>query len=83
MQSFMPKEPYKSGEDKESFTPYGVGYIEMPCGLRVESRLTENDPQKLRIGMPVKLKIEQFRTDEHGKGVMSYAFSPIEPEDAR
>ena len=50
VQRFMPKAPYHSNETAETFKPYGVGYVELPGGVRVEGRLTENDPQKLHIG---------------------------------
>ena len=49
VQQFMPKTPYKSNETMETFKPYGVGYLELPGGVRVEGRLTENDPGKLQI----------------------------------
>ena len=52
IQSFMPKTPYHTDETPETFTPYGVGYVELACGLKVESRLRENTPEQLTIGMP-------------------------------
>ena len=42
IQQFMPKTPYNSGETPETFQPYGVGYLELPGGVRVEGRLTES-----------------------------------------
>ncbi len=74
IQSFMPKTPYHSDETPETFRPYGVGYVEMPGGLRVESRLQENTPEELQIGMPMQLQIEPFRTDEHGNQLMNFSF---------
>ena len=41
----------------EAFEPYGVGYIELPGEVRVEARLTESDPAKLRIGMEMELTL--------------------------
>ena len=35
--------------------PYGVGYVEFDGYLRVEGRLTEADPARLRIGMPMEV----------------------------
>ena len=32
----------------EEFEPYGVGYVELPGEVRVEARLTESDPARLR-----------------------------------
>ena len=39
------------------FEPYGVGYVELPGEVRVEARLTEADPARLRIGMPMELTV--------------------------
>ena len=33
VQQFMPKSPYNSNESMETFTPYGVGYLELPGGV--------------------------------------------------
>jgi uncharacterized OB-fold protein len=74
IQSFMPKSPYHSDETAETFKPYGVGYVEMPGGLRVESRLRENQPEQLSIGMPMELVIQPFRTDEAGNQLMTFCF---------
>lgn len=77
VQRFMPKSPYRSNESAESFTPYGVGYLELPGGVRVEGRLTENDPEKLRIGMPMEVVFDTYRTDENGDEVINFFFRPI------
>jgi uncharacterized OB-fold protein len=78
IQSFMPKTPYHSNETAETFQPYGVGYVEMPGGVRVESRLKLNQAEQLSIGMPLQLEIEAFRTDEQGNDIMSFCFSAKE-----
>lgn len=78
IQSFLPKTPYNSGETFETFRPYGVGYVEMPGGVRVEARLQENDPESLEIGMPMQLHIVPFRTDENGNELMTFMFSRSE-----
>ncbi len=57
VQHFMPKAPYRSSETEATFRPYGMGYVELPGALRIETRLTESDPSKLRIGAPVELVI--------------------------
>jgi uncharacterized OB-fold protein len=76
IQQFMPKTPYKSNETAETFRPYGVGYVELPGGVRVEGRLTENDPKKLRIGMPMDVVFERYRTEDNGDEVISFFFRP-------
>ena len=55
IQRFRPKSPPYQGP--EEFEPYGVGYVELPGEVRVEARLTESDPARLRIGMPMELTL--------------------------
>ena len=76
VQNFVPPPPYAG--DPAEFTPYGVGYIELPEGVRVEARLTENDPDRLKIGMEMELVIERFKDDDEGRELMTFAFSPVE-----
>ena len=76
VQRFMPKSPYNSNETPESFTPYGVGYVELPGGVRVEGRLTENDPAKLSIGMEMELLFDTYRVAENGDEVIGFFFRP-------
>lgn len=78
IQTFMPKEPYLSDETPETFRPYGVAYVEMPGGVRVEARLQANSPEQLKIGMPMQLDIVPFRTDENGEQKMTFSFSAAE-----
>jgi uncharacterized OB-fold protein len=77
VQQFMPKTPYNSGETMETFKPYGVGYLELPGGVRVEGRLTENDPEKIKIGMEMDVVFAPFRTEENGDEVISFFFKPV------
>ena len=81
IQGFLPKSPpYAGRETPQTFVPYGVGYVELESrdgGVIVESRLTENDPDRLRIGMPVELVIVPFTTDDEGREVVTYAFAPV------
>jgi uncharacterized OB-fold protein len=68
-QGFEPKPPYVADGDS-AFVPYGVGYVELDGYLRVEGRLTEGDPERLRIGMPMRV-VAVMRGDR-----VSYAFAP-------
>jgi uncharacterized OB-fold protein len=83
IQRFMPKEPYRSSETRETFRQYGVGYIELPGALRVESRLTENDPAKLHIGLEMELAVYVHRVEADGTEVMNYAFKPVGVESRK
>lgn len=78
IQGFLPKTPYNSGETEADFTPYGVGYVEMPGGVRVEARLRENHAEDLCIGMAMQLEIVPFRTDAEGNELMTFEFHRIE-----
>ncbi len=73
-----PSPPYIGPADRESFVPFGVGYVELPEGIRVEGRLTVNDPARLEIGMEMELVVENFIDDEKGNPRVTFAFQPVE-----
>jgi uncharacterized OB-fold protein len=73
IQSFMPKSPYKSDETPETFRPYGVGYVELPGAICVETRLLENTAEQLTIGMDMEVVFETFR-HEDGNEIINFAF---------
>jgi uncharacterized OB-fold protein len=79
IQGFEPKTPY-AGEG--TFEPYGVGYIELAAEAEgaspvlVESRLTENTADVLRIGDEMDLCIVPFRHDAEGHQLLTFAFRP-------
>lgn len=84
VQGFRPKPPYIGTPGHE---PYGVGYVELAGQLLVEARLTESDPDRLRIGMPMELVIVPFRdadttdtTDTTGP-TETFAFAPVSGAD--
>jgi uncharacterized OB-fold protein len=74
IQRFMPKTPYHSSETSATFAPFGLGYIELPGALRIESRLLQNDPLRLTIGSPMELAFYVHRTEADGTEVINYAF---------
>jgi uncharacterized OB-fold protein len=77
VQRFPPKEPYRG--DVAGFRPYAVGYVELPDGVLVESRLVVDDvdePGALRIGQAMELVAEPVFVDEHGRQVVTFAFAP-------
>lgn len=79
VQGFPPKAPPYLGEtDPQKFRPYGVGYIELPGQVKVESRLTESDPEKLKLGMKMELTLEPLCIDDDGNEVVTFAFAPVE-----
>lgn len=81
IQAFLPKAPYDSGETAETFKPYGVGYVEMDCGIKIESRLTVADPEALRIGMALELTLIPYRMGADGAQTFTFAFQPARPAE--
>lgn len=76
IQRFPPPPPFEGEQDREKYVPFGVGYVELPEGIRVEGRLTEGDPEKLEIGMEMELVVEKFIADAEGNDLMTFAFRP-------
>jgi uncharacterized OB-fold protein len=77
IQCFAPKAPpYLEGGVAE-FEPYGVGYIELPGEVRVEARLTESDPARLRIGMEMELTLIPV---PGASDKLTFAFRPAHEE---
>jgi uncharacterized OB-fold protein len=74
IQRFPPPPPFIG--DAKRFEPYGVGYVELPEGVRVEARLTTADPAELAIGQTMELVIEQFAEGDDGQSLMTFAFAP-------
>ncbi|SNR65643.1 Uncharacterized OB-fold protein, contains Zn-ribbon domain [Haloechinothrix alba] len=75
VQEFPLKAPYAGPSDPDEFEPFGVGYVELPDGIRVETVLTERDPENLVFGMPVELVLTPFRRSD-GSELTTFAFRP-------
>ena len=78
-QGFPPGAPYKGPTGKD-FVPFGVGLVQLggsEAVIRVEGRLTENDPAKLQFGMDVELTMVPFTTDDDGNEIVTFAFQPV------
>jgi uncharacterized OB-fold protein len=76
-QGFLPGPPYAGRETAETFTAFGVGLVQLGDVIRVEGRLTENDPARLQFGMEVELTMVPFTTDDNGDDVVTFAFQPV------
>ena len=86
VQCFAPKPPYRPSTTPEQFEPYGVGYVELPCGLKVEARLLSANPDPtvsgrsddiaayFSIGDKMQLTIVPFFRDDEGREVLGFAF---------
>lgn len=78
VQCFAPKAPPYLPGGVEEFEPYGVGYIELPGEVRVEARLTESDPDRLRIGLPMELTLIPV---PGAPDKLTFAFRPVSEEE--
>ncbi len=79
-QDFPPPTPPYGGPSGKEFVPFGIGYVELPGEVKVESRLTESDPRVLAHGMEMELVLVPFRTDDDGNEVVTFAFRPVTGE---
>jgi uncharacterized OB-fold protein len=73
LQGYRPPPLFKM----DSWSPYVIGSVELPEGLRVMGMLTGTAHDDIRIGMAVDLVIEPLYRDESGRDVMTYKFKPI------
>lgn len=60
----------------DSWAPYGIGLVELPEGLRVMGMLTGCSTDELEIGMAVDLTVEALYTDDDGRDVLTYKYTP-------
>ena len=67
-QSFEPKWPYAGAQP---FTPYLIGYVELPGEVIVETRIVDAEPADLKIGMPMIFAVIPFNAEQS-----TYAFRP-------
>jgi uncharacterized OB-fold protein len=67
-----PAPPYLPDADGDEFAEFAIGYVEFEGLLRVEGRLTETEPERLRISM--LMEVVAF---ERGHRV-TYAFAPVD-----
>jgi uncharacterized protein len=80
-QGFVPKLPYAGDETAATFEPFGVGLVQLGDVVRVEARLTESDPARLRSGMEVELTMVPFYVDGDGTEIVTWAFQPVPAGD--
>jgi len=62
----------------EGEVPFGFGVIELAEGLRVITRLSATDAERLRFGMPMRLEFVRLHVDGDGREVVTYSFAPAE-----
>jgi uncharacterized OB-fold protein len=59
-------------------TPFTIGFIDLPEGIKLFSLLTDCDPwdKVLAVGMEMEMVIETIRQDEEGNEIVGYKFRP-------
>lgn len=81
VQQLMPKPPYRTDETPETFRPFGVGYVEMPSGVKVEARLVLEEGKPPNIGDPMELCTLPLRAGDDGEQIVAFAFRPQQTGD--
>lgn len=56
--------------------PYAIGYVDFPEGVRIMGQIGGCEFDEIEIGMPMRLSLEPFGTDEHGSPLTGYRFAP-------
>ncbi|MCH8901514.1 MAG: OB-fold domain-containing protein [Chloroflexi bacterium] len=73
VQYYPPPPPAKYDEP---YTPYALGLVDLPEGLRVLARISTDDPEGLQIGADVTLVLERLHGDMEGNEVITWMFRP-------
>lgn len=76
VQRFRPKTPPYAGP--ADFTPFALGYVELPDAVIVEAPFIDVDFDALHIGMEMETVLAPLATDEAGRSIRSFAFRPVE-----
>ena len=74
IQNYPPPAPARY---EEPYTPYALGMVDMPEGLRVLGRISTADPEGVQVGVEVELVLERLYVDENGDEVITWMFKPI------
>jgi uncharacterized OB-fold protein len=64
----------------DAWTPYAVGLVELPEGLRVLAMLTGAAPGAIPIGAQLRLTTAPLYRDSEGRSVVTYAYAPTEEQ---
>jgi uncharacterized OB-fold protein len=75
-QEFPPPLPYKGNRDPKVFTPYVVGFVELPEGVLVETLIVGATAEQLTIGQALVSTTTTLETED-GKSLVTFAFRPV------
>lgn len=68
---------YQAPEGYEQFAPYTVGLVQLEEGPMVTAQITDIEPDKIEVGMPVEMVTRKLREEgEEGLIVYGYKFRP-------
>lgn len=73
-QAYQPPAPVVT---PDPYTPYAVGIVDLPEGLRVLGRIATDDLAEIEVGSQMELVIESLGSDASGADVMSWQFKPV------
>jgi len=54
--------------------PFNLGYVELPEGVKIWSRLMCGENKTLEIGQDVEFSIDVMQEDENGNEILGYCF---------
>jgi uncharacterized OB-fold protein len=74
IQHYAPPPPVKYDEP---YTPYAIGLVDMPEGLRILARLSTTNIESITVGMEVELVIDGLYADPQGNQVTTWKFRPL------
>jgi len=61
----------------EPFTPYGIGLVDLPEGIRIMGMISSDDPESLKIGQEMELVIETLHHDDDGSEVLTWKWRAV------
>ncbi len=79
IQYYPPPPPFRF---EQPFTPYAIGLVELPEGLRVLGMVSTDNPEGLRVGLDVELVLEKLYCNEDGDEMMTWKFRLVERSGA-
>ncbi|EQB17280.1 Zn-ribbon domain-containing OB-fold protein [Sphingobium lactosutens] len=74
VQRFRPKSPPYAGP--EEFSPFALGYVELPGAVIVEAPFADVAFDNLRIGMEMETVLIPLNHDGQGRTIRTFAFAP-------
>ena len=57
--------------------PFDLGYVELPEGVRIWTRLLGAEPGTFTIGQDVELNIDVMQVDSEGNEILGFCFVPV------